>query len=167
MSDVAPRSMVDRMIGAAFLDVATYEEVEHDTDATAQAAMVVTLTAVAAAIGEFSLGPISMLSQAAAELFGWLVWAGITYVIGDKVFGGTATWGELLRTLGFAKAPGVLAVLAIVPLLGGLAYMLLIPWLIAAGVVAVRQALDFSTGKAVLTVILGILPYLIVRWMLF
>ncbi len=32
--------------------------------------------------------------------------------------GGTATWGELLRTLGFAQAPGVLYILAVMLLAG-------------------------------------------------
>ncbi len=37
------RTIVDRMIGAARLDIPTYEEVEHDTTLTAQAALVVAL----------------------------------------------------------------------------------------------------------------------------
>ena len=44
------RSMTDRMIGAATLDIATYEEVEHDTSATTQAAIVVGIVAVCAAV---------------------------------------------------------------------------------------------------------------------
>jgi hypothetical protein len=51
-------SIVDRMRGAAMLDVATYEAVEHDTNATGQAAVVVALAAVASAIGNlFAVAP--------------------------------------------------------------------------------------------------------------
>ena len=39
---MAQSTFLARMIGAATLDVATYEEVEHDTDATLQAAGVET-----------------------------------------------------------------------------------------------------------------------------
>ncbi len=37
------RSFTERMIGAATLDIATFEEVEHDESATGQAAAVVAL----------------------------------------------------------------------------------------------------------------------------
>ena len=148
-------SMTERMMGAARLDVATYEEVEHDASATGQAAVVVAIVAVASAIGAIGgdgAGPIGALIGA---VIGWIVWAGITYLIGDKLLGGTASWGELLRTLGFAQSPGVLFVLGIVPLLGGLVRAVVGIWILIAGVIAIRQALDFSTGKAILTVILG------------
>jgi predicted double-glycine peptidase len=33
--------------------------------------------------------------------------------------------------------------------------MIVALWLLATGIVAIRQALDFSTGKAILTALLG------------
>lgn len=167
MGELVRRGMMDRMIGAAFLDVDTYEDVEADTQATLQAGGVVALTAVAAAIGQLSLGPVAMAGQAIAALVSWIVWAGITYVVGDKIFGGTATWGELLRTLGFAQAPRMLAALGVIPILGGLAAPVAFLWTLMTGIVAIRQALDFSTGKAVLTALLGLLPYGIALAILF
>jgi hypothetical protein len=151
----AGRSIWSRMQGAALLDKATYEEVEHDKTATAQAAGVVALTAVAQAIGASGGGTASIFAAAAAALVGWLVWAGITYLIGDKLLGGTATWGELLRTVGFAQAPNVLAVLAIVPLIGWLVEAVLAVWVLIAGIIAIRQALDFGTLKAIVTAVIG------------
>jgi hypothetical protein len=148
-------SLTERMMGAARLDTAIYEEVEHDASATGQAAVVVAIVAVASAIGAIGgegMGPIGALVGA---LIGWLVWAGVTYLIGDKLLGGTASWGELLRTLGFAQSPGVLFALGIIPLLGGLVRFVVGIWILIAGIIAIRQALDFSTGKAILTVVLG------------
>ena len=98
METLKARSMIDRMKGAAMLDVHTYEEVEADATATGQAAGVVLLVAAAQAIGASGYGGRGIIGGAVAALIGWLLWAGITYVIGDKLFGGTATWGELLRT---------------------------------------------------------------------
>lgn len=167
MNDLVRRGMIDRMIGAALLDVGTYEEVEADTNATTQAAMVVAITAVAAAIGQFALGPVGMALGAVGALVRWGLWAGLTYVIGDKVFGGTATWGELLRTLGFAQAPGILGALAFFPIVGGLINLVIAPWMLVTGVIAIRQALDFSTGKALLTALLGLLPYWVFLAILF
>lgn len=157
------RSLVQRMKGAAFIDVETYEEVEADRGATGQAAAVVAMVAVAQAIGSSSGGLFNIVGAALGTLVGWLVWAGITYLIGDKLFKGTATWGELLRTLGFAQSPGVLAVFAIVPVLGWFVSIALFFWILVAGVVAVRQALDFGTGKAVATVILGWMVLVVIR----
>lgn len=155
-------SITDRMLGAAMLKVATYEEVEHDSTATSQAAIVVGIVAIASAIGGAGGGAGGVIAGIIGALVGWLVWAGVTYVIGDKLLGGTATWGELLRTLGFAQSPGVLYVLAIIPILGwGVRFVIWI-WLLIAGVIAIRQALDFSTGKAVLTAVLGFVAYVVV-----
>ena len=161
------RGIVDRMIGAARLDVDTYEEVEADQSATGQAALVVVIVALASAIGSLGDGGIAVVTGLLSAIVGWLLWAGITYVIGDKVFGGTATWGELLRTLGFAQAPGVLLVLGIIPLLGGLVQAVVGIWMLVAGIIAIRQALDFSTGRAILTAIIGWIPLAIATWILF
>jgi hypothetical protein len=143
------------MKGAALLDVHVYEEVEADQSATAQAAGVVAVVAVAQAIGGAGSGGNGIVLGIIGAVAGWLIWAGITYLIGDKLLGGTATWGELLRTIGFAQAPGVLYVLGIIPILGGLIGLAVSIWILIAGIIAIRQALDFTTGKAVLTAVLG------------
>jgi hypothetical protein len=83
------------------------------------------------------------------------VWAGITWLIGTRLLGGTATWGELLRTIGFAQTPRLLSILAFIPVLGWLIRAVVAIWLLLAGIIAIRQALDFGTGKALLTAFLG------------
>lgn len=146
------RPFTRRMIAAASLDVSVYEEVEADGTATGQAALVVVLSAIAAAIGSVNQNAIGGLIGA---LVGWAVWAGVTYFIGATLFKGTASWGELLRTLGFAQAPGLLYVVGIIPVLGALAKLVIGIWVLIAGIIAIRQALDISTGKAVATALLG------------
>ncbi len=131
-------SFTERMVGAARIDPAIYNEVEHDTTATRQAA-----------------GVAGMIGGVVSALLGWLLWSGITYLIGDKLLGGTATWGELLRAIGFAQAPGVLYILAVVPFLGWVVRPVVGIWVLVCGIVAIREALDFSTGKAILTAVLG------------
>jgi hypothetical protein len=156
-------SIVSRMIGAAMLNANTYEEVEADTTATGQAAVVVVIVAICSAIGLIWLGGLrSILAGPIRALISWLVWSGVTFVVGTKVFGGTATWGEMLRTIGFAQSPGVLLVVGIIPVIGWLAYPIVAIWTLVAGVVAIRQALDFDTGKAILTAIVGFVVMLIV-----
>jgi len=155
MTEYARRSVADRMRGAAMLDIATYEEVEHDNDATGQAAVVVIIVAICTAIGAVWRGGPSIIAGPIGAILGWLLWSAITYLIGGKLLGGTATWGELLRTIGFAQSPGVLMIFGIIPILGGLVRVVVAVWLLFTGIVAIRQALDFSTGKAILTAFLG------------
>ena len=156
------RSIIDRMRGAAMLDVATYEEVEHDRGATGQAFVVVVLAAICAGIGNLGFGGSGFIGGLIAAILGWLSWSAVTMLVGTRLFGGTADWGELLRTLGFAQAPGVLAILGIVPVLGALVKFVVWIWLLVAGVVAIRQALDIDTGKAILTALVGWLAMVVI-----
>lgn len=158
----ARRSLLDRMRAAAMLDVSVYEEVEADSTATAQAAIVVGIVALCAAVGGARHGAHGLIAGAISAYFGWLVWSFITYIIGTRVFSGTANWGELLRTVGFAQTPGLLYIFGIIPLFGGLVRLIVVVWLLVATVIAIRQALDFDTGKAVFTAILGLLSYILV-----
>lgn len=94
-----------------------------------------------------------------ASVIGWYVWSVLTFWIGTRLFpepATQATLGELLRTIGFAHAPGILRVLGLIP---GLYVFLAVAtaiWMLVAAVVAIRQALDYqSTGRAVLVVAVG------------
>jgi branched-subunit amino acid transport protein AzlD len=151
--------MLDRMMGAAMLNVDTFEDVEHDETATGQAALVVVIVAIAQAIGAWGMGPFGAGRAALAALVGWAVWAGITYLIGTRIFEGTATWGEVMRTLGFAQAPGILWILRVVPLLGGVLAVVLPLWIAVAAFIAIRQALDLGNGKTLLTILGGWVVY--------
>lgn len=140
---------------AATLDASLYEEVEHDTSATGQAAVVVAIVAVASAIGNVGRGGPGVIAGLVWSLLSWAAWSGIAYLVGTRVFGGRATWGEVLRTVGFAQAPGVLLVLGFVPLVGGLVKFVVGIWMLATGWVALRAALDLDNLKTLLTVVLG------------
>jgi hypothetical protein len=60
-----------------------------------------------------------------------------------------ATWGELLRTTGFAAAPGFLQVFAVFPGARMPIFVATGLWMFAAMVVGVRHALDYpSTPRA-------------------
>jgi hypothetical protein len=153
-------SIQDRMIRAAKLDVRLYEEGEADRDATGQAMTVVVLSAVAAGVAVVgSTGLMGILSATIAALVGWLVWAYLTYFIGTRLLPEPQTradYGELLRTIGFASSPGVIRVFGIIPGLGPVIFLAASIWMLVAMVVAVRQALDFtSTPRAVGVCLIG------------
>lgn len=152
-------SFLQRLIGAATFRIPVYEEVEHDTTATGQAAGVVGLVALAAAIGGAGGGIGALVAGVAAAYIGWALWSGTCYVVGVQLFDGKADWGELLRTIGFAQAPGVLLLLGLTPGVGWLLSLGVYVWMVGTVLVAIRQALDFSTGRALATALAGFVPY--------
>jgi hypothetical protein len=95
----------------------------------------------------------SMITQTVGALVGWVSWAFLMYSIGTRFLPEPQTHadaGELLRTLGFAGAPGMLRILGVIPVVGIAIYALASLWMLAAMIVAVRQALDYrGTGRAV------------------
>jgi hypothetical protein len=83
------------------------------------------------------------------------IWAYLIYIVGTKLFGGQATFKETWRCAGFAFSPGVFRV---IPVIGEIASI----WIIVAQVIAARQALDVSTGKAIAACIVSFIPYAII-----
>jgi hypothetical protein len=155
-------SFLQRLIGALALDIAIYEEVEADRSATGQALAVVLLSSLAAGFGSGSLGGVSLtniLFICTLSLLVWAAWALLTYEIGVHVLPEPATRadvGELLRTLGFAATPGFLRVFAILPGAAIPTFIVTSIWMLATMVVAVRQALDYtSTARAIAVCVLG------------
>ena len=160
--------MFQRMWRAARLDVAFYEMVEADSRYTREAFFVVLVVSVLAGVGAAAIQGASLVDffiGVIAGLVSWVAWAGITLFIGTRITRGAETqsdMGEMLRVLGYAQSPQVLVVFAFVPVLGSLLLAVAAIWTLIAGVVAIRQALDFSTVRSILTVIFG----WIVVWLL-
>ncbi|MDP7240628.1 MAG: hypothetical protein QGH72_05415 [Dehalococcoidia bacterium] len=166
MASQDARSMVDRMIGASRLDIHIFEEVEADTSATRQALLVVLLVALATGIASMgTFGLLGLIIGAVVAVAGWAIWAWIVYFIGTKILPEQEThadWGQLARSLGFAQSPGVLWVFGVVPGVVDILFLIVSIWMLVSMVIAVRQALDYtSTLRAIGVVLLGFIPYVI------
>lgn len=154
-------SFLQRLVGAAALDVAIYEDVEADRGATAQAFIVVLMSSIAGGLGISGLtgGPINLAFFSMVALLAWCAWALLTYTIGVHLLPEPQTRadvGELMRTIGFASTPGLLRVLGIMTPLAKPVLAVTAVWMLAAMVVAVRQALDYkSTGRAIAVCVIG------------
>jgi hypothetical protein len=161
----------DRLIRAAKLEPALYEEVEIDETATGQAMLTVVISSLAAGIGGVSGGFLSIALHTAAALIGWVAWAYLTYFIGTRLMAESETkanLGELLRCTGFASAPGLLQIFGFIPVLGPLVRLASVLWMLAAFVVAVRQALDYkSTPRAIGVCLIGWLVIMSLNGILF
>jgi hypothetical protein len=153
MTSGRSEALIDRMVRIAKLDVATFEEIEHDVTATQQALTVVVLAAVASGIGAIaSDGVAGVVFAPIAAILGWLLFSYVSHFVGTKMIPGPetdATPQELMRTIGFAQTPGLLAVFGVIPILGALiGFAGAILGLIAA-IIALKVALEVSTGRAI------------------
>lgn len=165
-------SWVNRVIGAARLRSATYEEVEADKTANLQALGVVVLSAIAAGFSMAEGGGRAIGIGIVGALVAWVLWAGLTWLIGTKILPTAETHadiGELLRTIGFASAPGIIRVLGALPIVGFVFNLIAGFWMLAAFVVAVRQALDYrSTWRALAVCGIGWLVWFaVIAWTAF
>jgi hypothetical protein len=156
--------MLQKMIRAAMLDVNFYEEVEADQTLTTEAITVVVIVSIISGLGGALLNLfrghpgamiMGLIGGLIMALVGYFVWSFVVYIVGVNLFHGTADYGELLRTIGYAYSPNVLGFFTFIPVLGWLIAFVGSIWALVAGVIAVRQALDFDTTKAILTVLIG------------
>jgi hypothetical protein len=155
------------MLRAGLLDRELYEEVEADRGATPQALAVVVLSALGAGVGSIENGGVpGIFWSAVAALAGWWIWAWVTWAIGTRLLPTPQTAadrGELLRTIGFSSAPGVLRVLALISPLAGPVFLICGVWMLVCMVVAVRQALDYeSSVRAIAVCAIGFPVYALI-----
>ena len=156
------RSFARRMWGAARLDADTYEEVEADRGSLRQAAVVVVAAALAIGAARWvqaagaGLPPSQVLLQVALSVLEPLVlWVGgsaVALMVGATFFRGPETesdFAEVLRTTGFAFTPALLWGLGALPVLGLAIDFAARVWVLVAVVIALRQALDFTTVRAI------------------
>ncbi len=177
--------MFNKIWGIMRLDTDVYEQVEHDQSATSQAAIIVFLTALLAAVsGFFSAQDLNEARETISTLEGleefplldtfldfspgsaalqgfigvfmsWILWSAITNFVGTRLFDGEATFGEMLRVLGFAQAPRLLTLFIFIPCLGGLLSIIGSVWAFICGFCACRQGLDLSSGKALFAIFIS------------
>jgi hypothetical protein len=151
-------TLLDRMVRAAKLDATLYEEVESDHGSRLQALGVVIISSVAFGLGT-GAGIGGLVTGTIAAVLGWYLWAFITYLIGTRLLPEPTTradHGELLRTMGFANAPGVVSALGIIPGVRGIVIAVAQIWMLVAAIVAIRAALDYqSVWRAVAVVVIG------------
>jgi hypothetical protein len=152
--------MLNRMMRAALLEAEAYEEVEADTTAGGQALAVVVLAAVAMGVGSVrNSGIAGIFWHTVVAVVGWYVWAYVTYFIGTRFLSTSDTvadHGELLRTIGFSSTPGILRVFMLIPAIALPVFLICMLWMLISMVVAVRQALDYtSTLRAIAVCAIG------------
>jgi hypothetical protein len=159
------QTIVDRVVGVLKLEVPTYEAIERDPHATREAAIVVAAVAIASGIGGLDEGLGGLIAGIIGALITWLVFSGFAYFFGKQLFGTPTTqanFEHVLRTVGYARAPGLLNLFGFIPVLGIIIAIVASIWGIVTVIIAIRQALDFSTSRAIITGIVAAIAAAIV-----
>ena len=153
-----------RMLRAACLHADTYEEIEADRSSIRQAAGVVFGACFAIGLARYiqSAGAgipanplvLQVTLSVIEPLVFWVGGSAFVFMVGATFFRGPETqtdFAEVLRTTGFSFTPALLRIFAIAPppALGLGIDLAARAWVFVAFVVAIRQALDFTTGRAV------------------
>lgn len=171
--------MLGRMKRAVMLDATLYQEVESDSSLNQEALLVVILTAFAGGLGALLSGLLGLrfgqailgaLVTIVLGVVNYYIWSYVTYWVGTTFFDGTAVPGELLRGLGYAHTPLLLGLLSFVPFIGWVFPVAGLVLTVITAVVAIREALDFDTGKAVITGLIGAAIVAVIRfvvWLIF
>ena len=151
------KTLIRQMIGAARMDARIYEYVESDRKTWVGAVFIVLIASIAAAFGSGLRTVPDLVGATVAAILTWLIWVGLTFVIGTLVLPESATranFGEVLRTTGFSASPGVLRIFGLIPGVGLPIFLAITVWMLMTFVVAIRQALDYTTSRRAVAVCL-------------
>jgi hypothetical protein len=88
-------------------------------------------------------------------VIGWIGWSILTYLVGTTLFKGKTDVQEMMRVLGYASAPRLLGLFGFIPCVGWI--IAIAGWVLSliAGIIAIREAMDFETGNAIITVVIS------------
>lgn len=163
---------MDRIVGVLLLRAPVYRQIAEDTAATPMAAVIVAVVSlINSIVGAYIVPGLgvqlpSILGGAGSNpifdviiyvILGLVAWALFSVVVGfgARLLGGKTDIAKMLRVLGFAS---IFLVVATIPCLGVIGLILGI----VGTIIGVREAAVFSTGKALLTGILGFIVYAVI-----
>jgi hypothetical protein len=159
--------MIDRIMRAIRLDWTVFREIAEDQNAMTEAAIIVVVVTLLSGLGTFLGALIGKASFGTAFLgflstwlisgilLGWILWAVLTYFVGTMLFQGKTDIPEMMRVLGYANAPNLLGVFGFIPCVGTIIAFIGAILALIAGVIAVREAMEFDTTKAIITVVIS------------
>ena len=145
------------MAGALLLRPATFREVAGDEFAGVQAGLLVVLVGIvegtvqASVRGETALDTVQVLYSVVASLIGWVVWGGVVFLVGARLFEYALDFRRVLRAVAFAHSPMLVYGLAAVPPLtrwDGLVWAVSLLWFASALVACVRGVMEVPLGRA-------------------
>lgn len=161
-------------MGVLTFKAPVYKAIAEDQSATTTATIIVVVMAfvggilgtLAVSLAGSSLPPDQLaqlgsparivVSTVVNTIVGWVV-GSVVFGFVANMFGGKTDTGEMLRVFGFAQ---IFQVLNVVPCLGSIAALVLS---IIGAIIGIREAAEFSTSKALLTGVVGLVIVFIVN----
>lgn len=144
--------LTERMVRAAKLDPEFYAEVANDPTSYGHSVWIVGFFAIAAGFGTFSrAGATAVNICTITTLIAWYIWAFTVYYTGTHLFRAQETRVDrkaVMRVMAFACAPGILRILGLFPPITMIVFIVTTIWMLAAAVIGIKQAFNFSTARA-------------------
>ena len=152
------QKIIGRVVRIIKYDQTVYKEIEEDTKANSEAAIVVVaaslLSALGAGIHGRSFGAFAFDMVVGVLLF-WLLVSYVTMFVGTHLYKGETNFWEMARCIGYANAPRVLGIFGAIPCLGWFASLAAMILTLVVAFFAIREALDLPTEKTLVSVALG------------
>ncbi len=157
--------MIDRIMRVIKLDFPVFKEIESDSKATTEAAIIVVITTLLSAFGS-AVGSGRFFSAFISEVFsgivGWVAWAVVAYFVAKSLFSGKGTLEGMLRVLGYANAPRLLGILGIIPCVGWIGTLAGGILALIMGFMAIREGMDLDAGQAIIVIVVGAIAWIVV-----
>jgi hypothetical protein len=161
---MAAQPIIDRALGVLQLKDATYEEIEHDSNATAQAAIIVLLVGLASGIGAIGDEWYAIIVSPVAALIGWVIASALIFFVGTRITESPSTQadiGQVLRLYGFALVPGIVNILGFLGWFGDLLGFVAAVITLILIVKAIMHALEMSMLRAIATGLLALVGWIV------
>lgn len=152
---VGTSQIVERAIGVSRFARKYYHDVAADPRATAEAAIVVVVVAIATGLGGLGAGVGGFMAGVLWAVIRWLLFTAAAWFLAREVFK-TRPDGDvtaLARVVGYAQAPGIIAIVGFIPLLGWSLSLVGNIWLVLSVVMALRYVLMLDFKQSFLTAI--------------
>lgn len=151
------------MFRAAKLDTGLFEEIKSDTTASGQAFLVVIVVSLATGVGAGIAGIFQwagewsiwlLLVFVVSSIVSWILLSFLAYLVGARLLKkgqAPVTFKTILRTIGFSTSPLLLGFFLFIPVAGAYLCFAGVIWTLIAEVVAIRQVINFSTTRAIIS----------------
>lgn len=162
------------VVRAARLDASVYPELKNRPTAIAEAFGVVSLVGavniigkvLGAEMGNLALFIIAGVVGGIGSLVAWAIGTIVIWWVGTTLLRGRATYGQLLRCTGFTYAPMALSLFFFIPAFGVLLFFAGSIWSFMALVLAIREVLGVTSGRAVVLALTAALVILVLQFVI-
>ena len=144
------KKLIDFIRRACSLQGSLFKESGRNPEMASFAVAILIISSIAAGIGSVGrIGVSGILLGSTSALASWLIWASFTYFAAAKIAPGEEKEVSYLRffiAAGFASAPGIVKVLAVIRSVNRIVFAISFLWMIAVMAVALKEIFKYKTA---------------------